>query len=733
MLTSSLLYADVFARSRSSGFSRRGRAPISPGSDFSSKDSWNVGKTSGKNWELEANFSSKSSLNSVEDVIQSDEMTKENVWNQGIERETPELDAFDKFNTFSKTDKVGWTNQSVARSESNSGIMMSSSASTSAKEVLSATGLVNSSAKETETTVKANETQKMWHYQDPSGKVQGPFSMVQLRKWSNTGYFPANLKIWKTSEKQDESILLTDALAGRFQKEVPTGDGVIPLSGGLQSAHVLSGLSGKISEISLQLQQQAREVQNIDQNPGAKTSRQIVSKGLMDPSVEAVKLSSEKWTRGDSLGLPSPTPKLSNAGGNGEGVPLITATLHPDGIPSATAAFSEQGNLSSVPAHTEHLTRSLEISRTANIENTGNGSRISLLISSTKPGDPQHAIERHSHLPQDNLVIPTQSIPSQNLHVETHGWAGQSTQKVEPNSSVPVSGQAQAYSTWGPVTPTIQNSAGSFPDSTASSMPQPEFWRPPVQGNQPNMQPVGAPNLAWGPGMMENNPSTTALRPENPNPGWATMQGTPNAGWGGPVSGATNMNWGATVQGPAPGGANSGWAMAPVNMGGTTIQGPMPGTVNPGWVAPTGNPGSQGLGPGVANTNWVAPAGNMGSAVVPGPGNGWMVPPGNPGAPVQAPPPPSGGNPTHGWGTPAGNQGLWGNEQHQSGGKFPGPKVSHGGDSAYGGGRPWNGQPSHGNGGSGGPFRHLPKRQTLCPYNINGRCKKGAACDYLHA
>ncbi|XP_028553553.1 zinc finger CCCH domain-containing protein 19 isoform X2 [Dendrobium catenatum] len=65
----------------------------------------------------------------------------------------------------------------------------------------------------------ANENEKLWHYKDPSGKIQGPFSMVQLRKWSK--HFPSNLGIWRKSERQEDSILLTDALAGNFQKDLP--------------------------------------------------------------------------------------------------------------------------------------------------------------------------------------------------------------------------------------------------------------------------------------------------------------------------------------------------------------------------------------------------------------------------------------------------------------------------------------------------------------------------------
>ncbi|KAJ0968474.1 hypothetical protein J5N97_025391 [Dioscorea zingiberensis] len=69
-----------------------------------------------------------------------------------------------------------------------------------------------------------NETEKIWHYKDPSGKIQGPFSMAQLRKWSTTGYFPQNLRIWRISDKQDNSILLADAMNGKFLKDLSSHD-----------------------------------------------------------------------------------------------------------------------------------------------------------------------------------------------------------------------------------------------------------------------------------------------------------------------------------------------------------------------------------------------------------------------------------------------------------------------------------------------------------------------------
>ncbi|KAI7728227.1 hypothetical protein M8C21_023423 [Ambrosia artemisiifolia] len=82
--------------------------------------------------------------------------------------------------------------------------------------VLQANSRVASPSVAAESAPKINESEKMWHYKDPSEKIQGPFSMVQLRKWSKNGYFPAGLKIWRKSDKEGDGILLTDALEGKF-------------------------------------------------------------------------------------------------------------------------------------------------------------------------------------------------------------------------------------------------------------------------------------------------------------------------------------------------------------------------------------------------------------------------------------------------------------------------------------------------------------------------------------
>jgi hypothetical protein len=59
-----------------------------------------------------------------------------------------------------------------------------------------------------------SEAEKLWHYRDLHGQTQGPFSMLQLQKWSTSGYFPPDMRIW--ASRQDDSVLLTDALDGQL-------------------------------------------------------------------------------------------------------------------------------------------------------------------------------------------------------------------------------------------------------------------------------------------------------------------------------------------------------------------------------------------------------------------------------------------------------------------------------------------------------------------------------------
>ncbi|KAH7851454.1 hypothetical protein Vadar_011828 [Vaccinium darrowii] len=66
-----------------------------------------------------------------------------------------------------------------------------------------------------------SEIDKLWHYRDPNGKIQGPFCVVQLRKWSTTGCFPPETRIWHVNNEEVDSVLLTDLLSGKLHKVFP--------------------------------------------------------------------------------------------------------------------------------------------------------------------------------------------------------------------------------------------------------------------------------------------------------------------------------------------------------------------------------------------------------------------------------------------------------------------------------------------------------------------------------
>ncbi|CAI9103718.1 OLC1v1002255C1 [Oldenlandia corymbosa var. corymbosa] len=643
-------------RTSGSSFARRARAPISSGSDFSPKDSWNGGNTPSKNWESSKNVFSKNLPSSGEDGGTPIDMGYNNTsWSQG--RDKAELKS--SLSLSSQSENVGLNINSMTRTESVSGVTVNS--------------LVSQTAKEVENVVKINDTQKMWHYQDPSGKVQGPFSMTQLRKWNNTGYFPSNLRIWKTGEKQDDSILLTDALAGRFQKESSV-ESKLATAGALNTAHGLSGHYAKTPDSQLQLSREETlgERSNAEQNRGLSILQQMaVLKGSVAPSVE---VPTEKWSRTDLSNLPSPTPGR-NAGEVGGAQSLVSGLS------------SHYANIASV--NSSAGTKELLINgRDGDSGSATIGSGHALQATSlAHTGEARSMEDLGHHLrAQDNPNgIPL--ISNQNSQTESHGWGGPPMQKVESNPLTPVPGQQQqAYNQWGSaITPPAQNPV----------MPQPEFWG---QSNQTNMQtPPPLPNVGWGTGphAETNSPAAPALRPDNSTTGWA-----PNMGWVAPPQGPPNMNWGSTVQGPAPGNANSGWVAAPGDAG-SSIPGQIPGNVNSGWVAqPVAVPSAAG---------WGAPGGNVGpGGPVPAPGSGWgPMGPGNQGGPSN-----------QGWGAPPGNQGGWGN-------------GSQGGDPGYGGGRPWNRQSSFGRRG-GNDLRNVP-RDILCPYNTHGRCRKGNRCNYIHS
>ncbi|XWS62723.1 hypothetical protein CRYUN_Cryun06bG0035400 [Craigia yunnanensis] len=718
---------DNFMRTRGSGFSRRGREPISPRKGgFSSSDSWSGNKNySSMNRDLSRNLSNKGFTSKGDDSIGASETGNENLWNLGWQRET-QPNSSDKPKTALSSEIGSRSTHSVVIQEPSLKVVPEISPTPLS------TGVT--------TVVQINETGKIWHYQDPSGKVQGPFSMVQLRKWNNTGYFPAELKIWRTSEKQDDSILLTDALAGKFQKDPPETDNSFPKT---QMALYGNSLGGTLKQ---GMESQVGERSRFDQNHVAWSpqrtlglsgqsageswkSQTEVSSSPVRPapsSLEILKYSQDTW--GSDTNLPSPTPnKIPTGGTKGQAfeskwspTPVQssgsffvanpfqggTSGLQPStvvsgsGSPAAPVVHSH--TMVSGEAHRTQVNAQASINLGTDMKNAG----VSLqnLVQSVTSHNP--SVETHvwgSASVQRQEAVAASSIPA----TGTQAWGNASAQKLEPNPSLAMPAQPAAYGHWNDASQSGQNSApfstgnpaGVFPTPGQPTVLASDSWRPTVPV-QSNVQLPVAPNLPWNMAVADNQDTALRQAPINQNTGWAPMPGNQNMGWGAPVPANTNVNWGASSQGSASVNPNPSW-VAPG-------QGQVPGNANSGWTAP-----------GNAMQGWAPPG--QGPAVV-NASSGWFTP-GQGAAPGSANP---------GYMAPSGGSGMWGSEQNHNGDKFSNQRDrgSQGGDSGYGGVKPWSRQPSFGSG--GGSSRSPFKGQRVCKFHESGHCKKGASCDYMH-
>ncbi|KAI4297677.1 hypothetical protein L6164_037558 [Bauhinia variegata] len=706
-----------YMRPRGTAFSRRGREAVSPGRGSSiSNDSWSGARNyPNLNRELSRNLSNKGFSMKGDDVPNANEVLDDAQLLQRRDRETQLSSSWERQKISSSFESGARNAQPVVSSES------FSTSLSEASGVPSSTSIVPPA-------VKINETEKMWNYQDPSGKVQGPFSMVQLRKWSNTGYFPTELRIWRTTEKQDESILLTDALAGKFSKDPPVVDKTFAKA---QFGHDLhSSLYSMKPHLPVQGTEGPVGGRTIfDQNSGSRKSLGSMSAPL---TVEVPKNPTNGWgsdagIRHESTNLPSPTPAQTTPGKT-KGQRAFENQWSPTPVQSAGSLLGNQfpGSHGGLQAPAVMIPENV----VPNAQNSQPGinsapkSETGLLLSSTDISrvHPQAAAAaapvmadtstntgvdiKPPAVNMQNLVV-----TSHNSHAETQGWrsglvpkpeiagsiqlrggepqawGGAPSQRLEPINPATMPAQPPPQGQWGDAS-SVQNAAsfstgnptGNFPTPGFPSMPTPEPWRPPSSSNQSSNLPPGPPNIPWGMGVAENQ-----------NTGWGVMPGNPNISWGGPLPANMNINW-MSGQGPAPGNPNPGW-VAPSQV---------PSQVNSvSWAAP-------GQGPPQVNTN-----------------AGWVVP-GQGLAPGSANP---------GWAASSGNPGVWGSEQSHTGDRFqnqgdPGP---NGGDSAYGGGKPWNRQSSFNNRGGGGSSRPpFMGQRGICLFYKNGHCKKGSSCDYIH-
>ncbi|XWS40103.1 hypothetical protein CRYUN_Cryun18bG0111100 [Craigia yunnanensis] len=716
---------DNFMRPRGSSFSRRGREPISPRKGgFSSSDSWSGSRNySSMNRELSRSLSNKGFMSKGDDSIGASD-GNENLRNLGREREAQQLNSWDKPKTSLSSEIGTRNNQSVVIQEPSLKVV-SQISSTSLS-----TGVT--------TVVEINETEKIWHYQDPSGKVQGPFSIVQLRKWSNTGYFPAELKIWKTNEKQDDSILLTDALAGKFQKDPPVADNSFPrvqmaLCGSSPGATLNQGMKSQVGERSRFDQNHVawspqRTLGSSGQSAGESWKSQTeVSSSTVRAAPSSLEIPKyPRDTRGSDTNLPSPTPNQNPTGGTkGQAfeskwspTPVQslgslsvanpfrggTAGLQPPTVVSESgspAAVLHSHTMVSGESHRTQVNTQTSINSGADMKNAGVSlENLVQSVSSHNPSVKTHGWGSGSVSRQD--AVAASSMPA----TGTRAWGNASVQKLEPNPSLAMPAQPAAYGHWNDAsqsgqisTPfTTGNPVGVFPTPGQPTMLPSDSWRPTVPV-QSNVQLPAPPNLPWGMAVTDYQGAALRQAPGNQNPGWGPIPGNQNMGWGAPGAN-TNVNRGASSQGSASINPNPSWA-APG-------QGQVPGNANSGWTAP-----------GNAMQGWAPPG--QGAAVV-NMNSGWVAP--GQGA--------ASGSANPGYVAPSGNSGMWGIESNHNGDKFSNQRDrgSQGGDSGFGGVKPWNRQSSFGSG--GGSSRSPFKGQRVCKYHESGHCKKGASCDYMH-
>ncbi|OEL31833.1 Zinc finger CCCH domain-containing protein 19 [Dichanthelium oligosanthes] len=364
---------------------------------------------------------------------------------------------------------------------------------------------------------------------------------------NDNGYFPPSLKIWKASEKQDDSILLTDALTGKYEKDLPPWE----------PPHVSSDQRYDYSSTNL----------------GATMMHSGTQVNPMTPTQPAMgSFSGQNIVAAGNMGHLTP------------GMTPATAELTSD-LPS-------QNQISSaLPQMDDRLA---DRSESKLGENTSHGRVNSSAEAIGALGTERGPAQLNSQQLEDTRnQMSTPSAAS--VQPSVTAIAGSDTQSsgwAIPAQAANTSGQSQVAGnmTWGTAPQGDASMGWGMMGQSNMNMP----WVASAQGASGyNMgvtmptQPNAVPNMGWLP-----NPGNTSM-----NMIWAATQGqgTPNAAamMGGQMQGAAMTNWGGVAAGnvnPYP-----GW--------GTQQVGNM--NQNVSWSAVQGNPGQANN-----NMNWNAPNGN---------------------------------------------------------------------------------------------------------------------------
>ncbi|CAO2178298.1 unnamed protein product [Urochloa humidicola] len=518
-----------------------------------------------------------------------------------------------------------------------------------------------------------NESEKMWQYMDPSNKIQGPFSIIQLRKWNSNGYFPPSLKIWKVSEKQDDSILLTDALAGKFEKDLPPWE----------PPHVSASQIDKtplLEESTIAGEQTPKSV--VPKSFSSSDQRHDYSSTNLGATMIHSGTQGYYGMQNSHAGYTNQQPLTGswNAASSQFGVAVnpMTPTQHAmGGFPGQNIVAAE--NMGHLTPGMTPATATAELTSDLPSQNQIS-SALPQMNDRLADGTESKLGENASHGRVSSSAEAIGALDAQ------HGPAQLNTQQLEDTRnqmSTPSAGSVQ---------PSVTAIAGSGAQSSG--------WTVPAQAANTSGQSQVAGNMTWG--ASQGDASV----------GWGMMgQSNMNMPWGASAQGASGYNMGVTMPTQPNAVPNMGWLPNPGNTSMNMIWAPTQGQGTPNAAAMMG-----GQMQGVAMAQWGGVAAGNAN---PYPGWGaqqvgnlnqnvnWSAPvQGNPG---QA-------NSNISWNTPNGNP-DWNNQQRESGGRHSGHRDSGGS---------WKSR-SGGDGGSRGNRAH-----GVCwAYLHNGQCRK-VDCRYLH-
>ncbi|CAI0375059.1 unnamed protein product, partial [Linum tenue] len=529
--TADKIQVDNYRPRGSSGFSRRPREPISPRKGATNpNESWGGTRSfSSMNRELTRNSSSKGFSYKGDITIGTNDKANDNLWGRGGDRE---IHAHQSWESPKRASNV------ESRSSVNTDLAPRAAAQESSPLAPPAAGLAQQSD-----SAKINETQKIWHYKDPAGKIQGPFSMVQLRKWKNTGYFPNNLRIWRATEKEEDSMLLTDALDGNLQA---------PL---VQSSSRLSAAL-------------ARDNNDVNSSSSGRS---------VPTAVEIPSYAADRWNSETSLPSPTPASTGSRGGTRQARESRWSTTPAPAAAASQSNALTNLSHFASPVARQAsaiaqqlHSLTQVESPRMVQANSNhlhpfpNSGGAPPVVPAAMDTAALQSLVQTISNNP---LLGGAQGNAS-NMRSGTGSQAWGGSGSMQPNnSSTPVASLGNnAYANWGNPQTVQQPSAQLGVQVQWGGMGAPVADNPGNQtmawsGNLPSAN----TNHGWG---IAHAPTNQGMIPANANSNWMQGQQVVN----------TNAGWSPAVQ-------VQGWGQATPGQGSAAAQ-PMNTTQNSGWVGP---------------------------------------------------------------------------------------------------------------------------------------------------